>query len=201
MAGLPFGLAAGLLAWLPIGFYEWLTGAIQFSLWDGITIWLTIGLTFGLTRGLMNWVAVPAGAEQAAAPMTSWRADRTVHLVRTTVFGLTFGLAVWLAFELGFTLGFELAIWLAVWFAFGFTVGLTMGKHQAWLAYLVATYRLALTKRLPRALMPFLDDAHRLGLLRAVGPIYQFRHAELQDHLANAYERDRPKKKTSLPAK
>lgn len=25
---------------------------------------------------------------------------------------------------------------------------------------------------------------HRLGLLRAVGPLYQFRHAELHDHLA-----------------
>jgi WD40 repeat protein len=32
--------------------------------------------------------------------------------------------------------------------------------------------------------MSFLDDAHRLGLLRAVGPIYQFRHADFQDHLA-----------------
>ena len=32
--------------------------------------------------------------------------------------------------------------------------------------------------------MPFLDDAHRLGLLRAVGPLYQFRHVELQAYLA-----------------
>jgi ketosteroid isomerase-like protein len=37
--------------------------------------------------------------------------------------------------------------------------------------------------------MRFLDDAHRLGLLRTVGPIYQFRHAELQDHFAEAYRR------------
>jgi hypothetical protein len=35
--------------------------------------------------------------------------------------------------------------------------------------------------------MPFLDDAHRLGLLHAVGPVYQFRHAELHDHLAATY--------------
>jgi hypothetical protein len=39
--------------------------------------------------------------------------------------------------------------------------------------------------------MPFLDDAHRLGLLRAVGPAYQFRHAELHDHLAAAYQHAR----------
>jgi hypothetical protein len=32
--------------------------------------------------------------------------------------------------------------------------------------------------------MAVLEDRHRLGLLRAIGPAYQFRHAELQDHLA-----------------
>jgi hypothetical protein len=40
--------------------------------------------------------------------------------------------------------------------------------------------------RMPRDLLVFLDDAHRLGLLRAVGTVYQFRHAELQDHLARS---------------
>jgi hypothetical protein len=55
------------------------------------------------------------------------------------------------------------------------------------MAYTIATGRLALAGALPRRLMPFLDDAHRLGLLRIVGPIYQFRHAELQDHLAAAH--------------
>jgi hypothetical protein len=55
------------------------------------------------------------------------------------------------------------------------------------MAYLITTYRLARAGRLPRTLMPFLDDAHRLGLLRAVGPAYQFRHAELHDHLAATY--------------
>ena len=32
--------------------------------------------------------------------------------------------------------------------------------------------------------MSMLEDCHRLGLLRTVGTAYQFRHAELQDHLA-----------------
>ncbi|MEV0592861.1 hypothetical protein [Nonomuraea cavernae] len=38
--------------------------------------------------------------------------------------------------------------------------------------------------------MRFLDDAHRVGLLREVGAVYQFRHAKLQDRLARAYEAD-----------
>lgn len=69
----------------------------------------------------------------------------------------------------------------------GLAAGLAAGRHHAWMAYVIATSRLALAGRLPRNLMSFLDDAHRLGLLRAVGPIYQFRHAELQDRLAAIY--------------
>jgi hypothetical protein len=32
--------------------------------------------------------------------------------------------------------------------------------------------------------MRFLNDAHERGVLRTVGPVYQFRHARLQDRLA-----------------
>ncbi|WP_165966637.1 hypothetical protein [Actinomadura sp. 7K507] len=69
----------------------------------------------------------------------------------------------------------------------GLVLGLIFGRHRAWLAYLVASFWLARQRRLPRSLMTFLDDAHRLGLLRTVGPVYQLRHAELHDHLAAAY--------------
>jgi hypothetical protein len=36
--------------------------------------------------------------------------------------------------------------------------------------------------------MEFLDDAHRLALLRTAGSVYQFRHAELQDRPAKPGE-------------
>jgi hypothetical protein len=62
-----------------------------------------------------------------------------------------------------------------------------VGNHHAWLAYRIAATRRAVRGDLPWDVMRFLDDAHRLGLLRAVGPVYQFRHAELQDHLAAQY--------------
>jgi hypothetical protein len=42
---------------------------------------------------------------------------------------------------------------------------------------------LPLTGRLPWALLTFLDDAHKRGVLRQAGAVYQFRHARLQDHL------------------
>jgi hypothetical protein len=57
-------------------------------------------------------------------------------------------------------------------------------SHRAWLACVVFGTGLALARQLPWRIMDFLDDAHRLGLLRAIGPIYQFRHAVLHDHLA-----------------
>ncbi|MFC7650517.1 hypothetical protein ACFQX6_66855 [Streptosporangium lutulentum] len=102
--------------------------------------------------------------------------------MRTAMFGLAFVLAVGLVVEVGLVVPF--VVGFAVVLAVGFAVGFAVGDHHAWLAYLVASYRLAWAGRLPRALMPFLDDAHRLGLLRAVGPLYQFRHADLHDHLA-----------------
>ena len=43
---------------------------------------------------------------------------------------------------------------------------------------------LSLTHRLPWRIMPFLADAHRRGVLRQVGAVYQFRHIRLQEHLA-----------------
>ena len=67
--------------------------------------------------------------------------------------------------------------------------GLLAGDHHAWLAYLAAVGTLSRRRLLPRKLMPFLDDAHRLGLLRAAGSVYQFRHAGLQDYLARTYRR------------
>ena len=77
--------------------------------------------------------------------------------------------------------------WFNQGLTLGLVAGLAAGRHHAWMAYVIATSRLALAGWLPRDLMSFLDDAHRLGLLRAVGPIYQFRHAELQDHLVATY--------------
>ncbi|MUN41628.1 hypothetical protein [Actinomadura litoris] len=119
--------------------------------------------------------------------MGNWHADRTLNLFRAAnsglMTGLGVGLTVGLLYEPAAGLGFGSTLGLLA----GLAVGITDGEHRAWLAYLVATYQLARTRRLPRRLMPFLDDCRRLGLLRAVGPIYQFRHAELHDHLAATY--------------
>ena len=68
----------------------------------------------------------------------------------------------------------------------GMLVGLVVGPMQepAWVGFIVTSRWLAFRGQLPWNVMRFLDDAHRLGLLRTAGAVYKFRHAELQDHLA-----------------
>ncbi|MEO6086884.1 MAG: NACHT domain-containing protein [Umezawaea sp.] len=55
---------------------------------------------------------------------------------------------------------------------------------QAWGRFGLARAYLAVSGKLPWRLMAFLREAHRRGVLRQAGPVYQFRHARLRDQLA-----------------
>ncbi len=69
--------------------------------------------------------------------------------------------------------------------------------QAAWPQYEIARAWLALRRRLPWRLMAFLADAHRRGVLRQAGAVYQFRHIELQHLLAN---READKEHASSPS-
>jgi len=69
--------------------------------------------------------------------------------------------------------------------AFGLGTGTVGVLARAWGGFVVGRGWLALRGRLPWRLMRFLDDAHRRGVLRQSGAVYEFRHARLQDHLAD----------------
>jgi hypothetical protein len=58
-------------------------------------------------------------------------------------------------------------------------------NQPSWPNWLLTRSWLALRRRLPWRLMDFLAEAHELSVLRQAGPVYQFRHIELQRHLAN----------------
>jgi uncharacterized membrane protein YhhN len=53
-----------------------------------------------------------------------------------------------------------------------------------WGSFTLTRFWLAATLRLPWPLMSFLADAHQRQVLRQVGAVYQFRHIDLQHHLA-----------------
>ncbi|MFF5185955.1 hypothetical protein ACFY30_19645 [Streptomyces sp. NPDC000345] len=55
---------------------------------------------------------------------------------------------------------------------------------SAWGRLGTARIWLAVTGRAPWRLMRFLEDAHRRGVLRHSGALYEFRHVRLQERLA-----------------
>ncbi|WP_187438295.1 NACHT domain-containing protein [Actinomadura decatromicini] len=201
ISGIVFGLVSAI--GIGIGAHEWAQetpgyarleitgrkGLLVRRLAAGLAAGFAAGPWAVLAFGLSAWVETPAATGRANTPVATWRADRALHLLRACTFGLAGGLTfgLWFRPEFGFEHLGGFAGGLGAGVAAGLTLGLASGKHHAWLAYLIATCWLARQHRLPRSLMAFLDDAHRLGLLRTVGPVYQFRHAEFHDHLAATY--------------
>jgi hypothetical protein len=101
--------------------------------------------------------------------------------------GLVVGLALAVGLAILAGLKADLRLGLAVMAGLG--VGLLAGLEDSatWPASL-AFVQLAGRRRTPFQLMRFLNDAHERGVLRAIGPVYQFRHARLQDRLAGVAE-------------
>ncbi|MEB3960695.1 NACHT domain-containing protein [Streptomyces kunmingensis] len=97
-----------------------------------------------------------------------------------TVLGIVFGPVT--ALVAGIGVGPGIGSGTAEGLAGALGVGFTM---TSWGSFAVARTHLALRRQVPRDLMAFLDDAHRQrGVLRQVGTMYQFRHIDLQRHLA-----------------
>ncbi|GGK78234.1 NACHT domain-containing protein [Planomonospora parontospora subsp. parontospora] len=192
------GIVGGLVIWAVTvlvagGAWVLLEGAPGRTPWGRSVLVLTeavfyLGLMVGLAAMLVPWVRQvehPTSLVAASTPASVWAADRNLTLVRTIVltggFGAAFGLLLWrVAGDPADVLGAGLALGLTG----GPAAALLFGHHHAWLACVLLLRTRATS--LPVRLIPFLDDMHRLGLLRTTGPVYQFRHAELHDHLAAA---------------
>jgi hypothetical protein len=161
------------------------------SLVSGTAVGLVFGAMFGADTGLISGLSVaiatalrfslgsPVELSRPPSPEATMARDRALVGLVCLVFGVGVGSAaallfgagrtgmVWLGFSSGALLGFVLAVMSRNWW--WFTVA------RAWLA---------MRGRLPYRLLEFLEDAHKLGVLRQVGARYQFRHARIQDHLA-----------------
>jgi hypothetical protein len=180
------GLAVGLVVGTAVG--------VAVGLVVGLPAGLIGGLAIGLVGGLTGWVGIPDKIDWASGPQSTHTATRTLTVLQLCLGVLVAGLAVGLAGWLTAGLTVRLMTGLTAGVAGGLAASLTGGlaarragrlviRSGAWLTYLPAVCRLAACGKLPFRLMAFLDDAYRLGLLRTVGPAYQFRHAEFQDHL------------------
>ncbi|WP_431929854.1 NACHT domain-containing protein [Nonomuraea jabiensis] len=180
------GVVGGLAVWyvntqhvVPGGIRAWLVGTVVFG--------LVMGLPLVVSLGLADWSERPTFMP-FSTPRRAWQSDKGLTVHRALAVGLALGLPLGLGtvFRFGVAMGF--ATGLGVTLALAYTTALLQGEHHAWLACTLAVAWLAMHRKLPWKLMDFLDDAHRLGLLRTIGPIYQFRHASLHDHLARAQD-------------
>jgi hypothetical protein len=143
-------------------------------------------MPIGLVLGLMNVVRSGGDAKPPASPRRSYRADRDLSIVEAVVIGTGATLSIMIAmlYWTAFPVPYAVILMLAAFASSELITARFAGR--AWFTFLVARVGLASRGRLPRPdrVMGMLSDAHRLGLLRTIGPAYQFRHAELQDHLA-----------------
>lgn len=167
LAGVGFGLTSG----LEIGLAAVLIFGPIFLYAQAIMA----GLGRGLAAGL-----VEAGTPDSSTPEQLWRGDRnlgfTIWLVSGSTIGLVAGYSQWAG--VGLVLGLGSGLWIGLIYSEGLRALLSQ-------TYLWARYRT------PANLIHFLEDARERHLLRTVGPVYQFRHATLQDRLASLQDTGR----------
>lgn len=155
----------------------------------------TTGAGLGLGVGFFRWAGVATRLDEARTPAKVLRDDRrlTLLVAGTVAAALcalsTYALGTAMGSE-GFVMGAAmLPVW-AIWAAFGaVTPGETRHRMTgyAWPGYVLSVTWAAAAGRLPWRLMPFLEDMHRLGILTQVGAVYQFRHADVRDVLAESH--------------
>jgi len=205
-----YGFKAGLIAVLLGGFMGWRSGVINTprqiqvnlrKLVKGIVFGLVFGLVFGFLGGFLfgrmfglmvgpvfGLVAFAVGLgvttalSKTVTPTSTLKSDRKISLIAGCG-GLLLGLASGLTGVVAFGVVVGLVILVVVLVA-GLQYSWAVGS---WPPFVVVRLFLAVRRQLPFRLMPFLEDAYRLGVLRKVGAVYQFRHARLQEHLATLH--------------
>lgn len=162
------------------------TGAAGPTARSAVPLWaygLGLGALFGTGQAMLYFTRGTTTARDRLHPAATVRADRLVTLVGCCAAPLLVTMPCGLLLVLQGKA--EAAEFLGLLLSMGPT-GLVLAlAARAWPYYTAARLLLAARGQLPWSLQAFLDDAHRLGVLRQVGPVYQFRHARLQQRLTH----------------
>ncbi|MGW6684263.1 hypothetical protein ACWGBO_30950 [[Kitasatospora] papulosa] len=200
-----FSLTVGLLVWAvsacalwygyrleedPIPF--WLCGILTF-VW-GFSATMVSGSGFGIVQG--TFLGFGSGTSFAVLRKNDQpRVADTRSIGPRDVWRHHIGLRL----GLGLTAGAGFMLWFipvtahAFGWGYGAVAGLAAGSwiifvpcllRNLAIATALAAVQLSAKEGTPVRLMAFLEDARRRNLLRAVGPVYEFRHARLQERLA-----------------
>jgi len=162
-----------------------LTGPTGARVFTGVMATLTAALMAGLPAGFTVGLLVGLGQSDTDNtspndPVTCWRADQTYYLVGALVGGLGTGLTTGLA--VGLTVGLKTGVGIGFGTGLAVTLRTVLVLSETWPMFL-ASAQLRLTHQTPLRMIRFLEDARHREVLRTVGPLYQFRHARLQDQL------------------
>ncbi|WP_165495102.1 NACHT domain-containing protein [Actinomadura roseirufa] len=141
---------------------------------------------FAVLSGLWGWATTPGPTGTLRSPRSTLRGDLNMTLLLMGASAAVVVLSLWL----GAHGGNDSAAYLELALGAFVIASLLTGTG---VRYLFAVLYLGGRRRVPFRLMRFLEDAHRVGLLRQVGPVYQFRHAALQHRLAEHAERAAPR--------
>jgi hypothetical protein len=169
-------------------------GGVAVSVLYGAGHGIAIGLVFGLTFGVVRRFTEPTETGEAVTPLGILRGDRRAvfcaaglgavvgALVGAVMGGVVGARGLVLDIDNPVLVGL---LGAAVGCGCGAGgLGLVVRATSSWGRFITTRLWLAGRGVLPLRLMTFLEDAHRLGVLRQLGPYYQFRHALLQDRLA-----------------
>ncbi|MEY8037989.1 NACHT domain-containing protein [Saccharopolyspora cebuensis] len=172
-----------------------MTGALAVALL-GIGAGAMIGIGLWLVVIIVRSLSVPVELTDINSPRELLDLDRRTTLFQGATVGGLGSLLAWLIFRSVFEATFVPSVteafgpfflpiaWLAT-AAGGMLVWLLL--ITVWGPWSIARFLLPLTGQLPWPIMRFLNDAHRRGVLRKTGGVYQFRHARLRDHLSRAH--------------
>jgi hypothetical protein len=182
--GLTVGLGVGLAGALAAGFVSGSTALAG----SGFTVSLLVGFVFGTVVGLVLvlrgvW-AIPIAVSPSASAASTYRADLRTGVIAGLMTGLIGGLTAGVAAGLMFgpIFGSEAAV------MFGLGTGLTTWFLTAQVPLVKLTELVLACQRSGRVhFQHLLEEALRRQVLRQAGAVYQFRHAALQDRLAETY--------------
>src|SRR2546430_6588015 len=200
------GIGTGMLVAVPVGLLVGLLegatgGQLRAGVFRGLWAAVAVGCgVIGVPVGVGRWLNAPSLDQDGLSPRSVLRGDWLTLMVVTVSAGLSAGVGfTYLLSLFGFVQLVDVIPFAAtydpviggIWGGLVVFAVVFLGSGSPWLTYTVARLWLALWGRLPWRLMNFLEDAHRRNVLRQAGPVYQFRHTRLQEHLAEQVPKER----------
>lgn len=155
--------------------------AVQVHTWRGMAPVVRLAALFLVGIVLVTWslrrlrserrgLVGLADLDRAVSPGSVLRDDRTVALFGAAPYFVAATVCLLFDFGIGVRVGIATGFsWLLI---------------SAYMRFTIARLILACRGCLPWHTMLFLEDAHKRGVLRQIGAIYEFRHQRLQETLA-----------------